>query len=411
MKKFIKASFVILFLFCSCIFSFIYIMSNDISDNYKINRGDEFNVDTFIPVTASYNGIKMSQGVYERHVGENFEVDLKIFGLIPFSTVSVEIVDDTYVQVLGNPFGMKIYTDGVLVIECVDIVTKDGNKNPAIQGGIKVGDYIKTVNGQAVSCNEDVLQLVTESGGKIMTFEIVRDGKTMHCEVTPVLDKESNVYRVGIWVRDSSAGIGTLTFYSPSNDVVCGLGHGICDSDTEVLLEIDKGELVEADIIDVNKGAVGSPGALNGKLTYNSIADVALNCELGVYGIMDKDVSSANLTEIALKQEVYDGEAQILCTVSGDVPKLYSCEIKKIGDKNSKTQNMIVTITDAALINITGGIVQGMSGSPILQDGKLVGALTHVLVNDSKTGYGIYAENMLEVAQGVTKNNEVKEAS
>ncbi len=401
MRKFIKACFLVLLIACSCIFASIYIISDDISTNYRINRGEELTIDAIVPITATYNGVKMSQGSYVRHVGESFDVDLKIFGVIPFSTVNVEVVDDMYVQVLGNPFGMKIYTDGVLVIESVDIVTEMGNKNPAAIAGIKVGDYIKTVNGQVVSCNEDVLQLVTESGGNAMTFEMVRKGKHFNCEVTPVLDKESGIYRIGIWVRDSSAGIGTLTFYSPSNNVVCGLGHGICDSDTDILLEIDEGELVKSEIVDVLKGSAGSPGALKGKLSYDSIADIALNCESGVYGIVKNDMDYSNLSEIALKQDVIDGDAKILCTVNGNTPKLYDCEIKKIGNKNSKTQNLIVTVTDKELIDITGGIVQGMSGSPILQDGKLVGALTHVLVSDSLTGYGIYAENMLEVANDV----------
>lgn len=410
MKNFIRIVFATLLIFCSFIFTSIYIMSDDISENYKINRGDELTVDTFMPVTASYNGVKMSQGSFTRRVGDSFAVDLKIFGLIPFSTVNVEVVDDMYVQVLGSPFGMKIYTDGVLVIESVEIESEKGKENPAVEAGIEVGDYIKTVNGKVVTCNEDVLQLVMESGGSDMTFEVVRNGKSFSCVVTPVLEKSSGIYRVGIWVRDSSAGIGTLTFYSPSNDVVCGLGHGICDADTETLLEIDKGELVEADIIDIQKGSAGSPGALKGKLTYDSIADISLNCEAGVYGIMKQDVSGENLTEIALKQEVCDGKAQILCTVNGDIPKLYSCEIKRIGSTNSETQNFTVTVTDKELIDATGGIVQGMSGSPILQDGKLIGALTHVLVSDSKTGYGIYAENMLDTAESVAEK-ELKKVS
>ena len=412
MKKFIKCTFVFLLIACSCVFSSIYLVSGDISPNYRINRGDELKIDSFVPVKISYDKNSLRDNASK--LGESFEVDLKIFGVIPFSTVNVEVVDDMHVQVLGEPFGMKIYTDGVLVVESVDIVTETGSQNPAVLAGIKVGDYIKTVNGKVVSCNEDVLQLVTESGGEKMCFEMVREGKTFLCEVTPVLDKESNIYRIGIWVRDSSAGIGTLTFYSPSNDVVCGLGHGICDSDTNTLLEIDEGELVKAEIIDVQKGSAGAPGALKGKLTYDSFADVTLNCESGVYGTMKQNLSNVELTQIALKQEVKDGAAQILCTVNGTVPKLYDCVIKKNGGKNSKTQNLIVTVTDEGLIAITGGIVQGMSGSPILQDGKLVGALTHVLVNDSKTGYGIYAENMLETAQTVgagAATSSLKEAS
>lgn len=348
MKKAIKISFFVLLVFCSCLFTSIYIMGDDIAENYKINRGEELKLDTFMPVTASYNGTRVSQGSFARHVGENFEVDLKLFGVIPITKTNVQIVDDMYVEVLGVPFGMKIYTDGVLVIDSTDIVTKNGKKNPATQAGIKIGDYIKTVNGQAVSTNEDVLNLVTESGGEPMKFEIVRGEKTFTCKVTPALDKDSGLYRIGIWVRDSSAGVGTLTFYSPSNDVVCGLGHGICDSDTDVLLDIDKGELVKAEIVGVEKGKSGAPGALKGKLSYDNFADVSLNCEQGVYGIMKKSTSTTDLTEIAMKQEVKNGAAQILCTVNGDTPKLYDCEIKRTASKNSKTQNLIVTVTDSS---------------------------------------------------------------
>ncbi len=406
--KFITAALALL---CSVVFIAVYIVDNKVSDNYKINRGDMLNIDTIVPVTAVYNGAKMSQSNLNHTVGETFEVDLKIFGVIPFSTVNVEVVDEMYVAVLGNPFGMKIYTDGVLVIEVSDVQTVNGAVNPAAIAGIKVGDYIRSVNGQKVTCNEDLSDMVIRSAGAAMSFEVVRDGKTFNCNVTPIADAESGTYHIGMWVRDSSAGIGTLTFYSPATDVVCGLGHGICDNDTGSLLALESGELVSAQIVSVEKGADGSPGALKGKFTYDTIADVGLNAQNGVYGFAQEDINVSNLTEIGLKQEVYDGEAQILCTVNGDSPKLYSCTIKKRSSNyRSSTQNLIVTITDQELINATGGIVQGMSGSPILQDGKLVGALTHVLVSDSVTGYGIFAENMLETAQEVADEN-LKEAS
>ncbi len=411
MKKAVKYSFVILLLFCCCVFTSVYIMSESVSENYKINRGEELQIDAFVPITVSYEGAKKSQNSPIRKVGEKFEADLKIFGVIPFSTVNIEIVDHMYVSVLGTPFGMKVYTDGVLVIESTDIVTERGKVNPALDAGIKVGDYIKTVNGQVVNCNEDVLQLVTNSNGGVLSLEVVRDGKSFTCNVTPALDKESNTYRIGIWVRDSTAGIGTLTFYSPYNNVVCGLGHGICDSDTETLIDVNQGEFVKAEIISVEKGSKGLPGALRGKLTYNTIADISYNCERGVFGVVDKELDSSNLTEIALKQEVAEGKAQILCTVSGSEPKLYDCEIKRTNDIKSKTQNLVVTITDKELINITGGIVQGMSGSPLLQNGKLIGAVTHVLVDDPTKGYAIFAENMLETAQSVAEGQQIKEAS
>ncbi len=410
MKKFVKFVFCMFFVFCSIIFTSVYLMSNTVEKNYKVNRGGELQIDSLIPVTAVYNGVKMSQSNQNHSVGDSFKVDLKIFGVIPFSTANVEVVDSMHVAVLGNPFGMKIYTDGVLVIEATDVNTPSGNINPAISAGIKIGDYIKTVNGQKISCNEELSQKVTESNGDSLSVEVLRAGKTMRFNVIPIFDSSAGTYRIGIWVRDSSAGVGTLTFYSPANGIICGLGHGICDSDTETLLDVDKGELVGASILSVEKGSAGNPGALKGKFTYDSIADIQLNCENGVYGFAKQKISTPNLTEIALKQEVYDGDAQILCTVSGDTPKLYSCTVKKSNSNRSNTQNLIVTVTDPELIENTGGIVQGMSGSPILQDGKLIGALTHVLVKDSLTGYGIYAENMLETAESVAER-QLKDAS
>ncbi len=406
----VKTIFTLCLIMCSIIFTAFYGVSKDILPSYKINRGQILQLDTKIPVTAVINGAKMSQETAD-NVGDSLQVDLKIFGLIPFSTVNVQVVDPMFVSVLGNPFGMKIYTEGVLVIETGEVTAETTTVEPAKLADVKVGDYIKSVNGTPISCNEDLSKLVLECGGNSLKLEVVRDGKTFFTDITPVMSVEG-IYRIGVWVRDSSAGIGTLTFYSPSTNVVCGLGHGICDNDTNSLLTVHSGELVAAQIVSVDKGSAGTPGELKGKFTYHTIADIALNTEMGVYGNLYGDIDSANLTEIALRQEVREGEAQILCTVEGDTPRLYSCTVKKRNsNSNAKTQNLIVTVTDNALINATGGIVQGMSGSPIIQDGKLIGAVTHVLVDDPTKGYAIFAENMLETAQSVAESNKLKEAS
>ena len=408
-RNLIKTFFVMTLILTSGVFTLIYSASREVLPSYKINRGEILNIDSKIPVTAEFNGVKMSQSTANT-VGESFDVDLKIFGVIPFSTVSVEVVDEMYVSVLGNPFGMKIYTDGVLVIETSEVESESGSVNPAKLSGIRVGDYIKSVNGTAVTCNEDLSGIVLASNGNTLDFEVVRQDTVIHCKVKPVMSIEG-MYRIGIWVRDSSAGIGTLTFYSPISNVVCGLGHGICDSDTDSLLKLESGELVAAQIVSVEKGSEGAPGELKGKFTYHTVADIALNCEKGVYGTLRGSIDTSNLTEIALKQEVEDGEAQILCTVEGETPKLYSCEIKKRSSNYmSGTQNIIVTVTDKELIAATGGIVQGMSGSPIIQNGKLIGAVTHVLVDDPTKGYAIFAENMLTTAQSVA-DEQLKDAS
>ena len=409
-KIIFRIIFFIALIFDITVFSMIFILNKTTDTSYKINRGEVLSIDTEIPVTVVYNGAKMSQSASEE-VGESFSVDLKMFGVIPFSSATVEVVGEMYVAVLGNPFGMKIYTDGVLVIEISEVETKNGTLNPAKDAGIKEGDYIKSVNGKSVSCNEDLSDIVINSGGKTMNFEVIRNGEILHLNVEPQMDKENGVYRVGIWVRDSSAGIGTLTFYSPTSGIVCGLGHGICDGDTDTLLSVNSGELVGAEIVSVTKGASGSPGELKGKFTYETISDITLNSECGVYGVLKGEIQISTLTEIALKQEIKEGEAQILCTVDGGSPQLYSCTIKKRNSAlHSKTQNFIITVTDEELLSKTGGIVQGMSGSPVLQNGKLVGAVTHVLVDDPTKGYGIYAENMLSTIQDIAEE-ELKEAS
>ncbi|MBO4693567.1 MAG: SpoIVB peptidase [Clostridia bacterium] len=402
-------------LVCITIFTAVFILNKTVSREYKINRGDVFRIDSAIPVTADFPGVK-AQNTDFKNVGDCFDVDLKIFGIIPFSTASVTVVDETYVSVLGKPFGMKVYTNGVLVISAGDVETIDGAVNPAKEAGIKVGDYIVSVNDEKISCNEDLSQIVAESAGEPLSVSITRNGKHKELTVKPVRSKEEGLYRIGIWVRDSSAGVGTLTFYSAASDIICGLGHGICDSDTGELLQPEHGELVSAEIISVKKGASGDPGELKGRFALEKISNILLNAENGVYGRPYTPLETSDLTKVALKQEVKNGKAQILCAVSGNTPELYSCTVQKRASfLNSQTQNMVVTVTDERLINLTGGIIQGMSGSPILQDGKLIGAVTHVFVDDPQKGYAVYAENMLETAQKVADvendSNGLKKAS
>lgn len=406
-----KMVFFIFLILTVGIFSLIIYLQENVSDGYKIKRGESLNIQSALPITAIYNGTKISQISNAKSVGERFSVDLKAFGIIPFSTVNVEVVDELYVSVLGTPFGMKIYTKGVYVSEITDVVTKDGNVNPAKKAGIKKGDYILSVDGQKVYTNEDLSRIVENSNGKKIRFEILRQNKKIYISFSPVKSVETDTYKIGIWIKDSSAGIGTLTFYSPSSNIICGLGHGVCEDGSNEVLKLQSGEIVSAEIIDVEKGSSGSPGQLKGRFTNSTLGEIALNCEKGIYSALEGDMDFIKLTEIALKQEVKNGSAQIYCTIDGKTPRLYSCEIKiRSASYLSGTQNLLVTVTDQELLGKTGGIVQGMSGSPLLQNGKLIGAVTHVLVDDPTKGYGIFAENMLETAQGVAEEN-LKEAS
>ena len=412
LRIFFKCVFILALLLDTAVFGAVIYLNGSISDNYKIKKGDGLTFNTAVPITAEYEGLKLSQTGKTEQIGEEFDVKLKAFGIIPFSTVNVEVVDELHVSVLGTPFGMKLYTDGVLVIDITTVETASGSVCPGENAGVKKGDYILSADGKQVLTNEELSAAVAASGGNRIKLVIKRGGTQKTVYVTPALSKETNSYRIGLWVRDSSAGIGTLTFYSPATGIVCGLGHGVCDEDTGDLLELKNGEIVSAEIVSVEKGSSGSPGQLKGRFTYGTIGKIDCNSEKGVYSVLKGKLGFSRLTETALKQEVRDGDAQILCTVDGREPQLYSCRIKKRSSAYlSATQNMTVTVTDPELLKLTGGIVQGMSGSPILQNGKLIGAVTHVLIDDPTTGYAIFAENMLKEAESTAGNAKVRKAS
>lgn len=407
-RLFVKSFTIILFVFTIAIFSAIFYLSENLSESYKVPSGQTLEISSKIPVKATYTDSSSAQGKLINSVGDNYNVDLKIFGLIPVGKANVEIIDDMYVSVLGSPFGMKIYTDGVLIIALSEVDTTSGNISPATRCGLKIGDYIVTLDGKKVYSNEDVSAIIEKSGGRALNIVVNRNGKIKTLTLKPELSLSTNAYKAGIWVRDSSAGIGTLTFYYPTNNVICGLGHGICDKDTGGLLTVNSGQLVGAEIVSLKKAVSGEPGELMGRITLSKYGDILMNTECGVYANAFSAQNNGKLMPVALKQEIKNGEAAILTTITGNTPKEYRCDIKICDEKG--VQNLIVKITDEELIAATGGILQGMSGSPIIQNGKLIGAVTHVLIEDGTKGYGIFAETMLETAQSVAEQ-QLKEAS
>lgn len=400
MKIASKTLFCLLSVVCIAVFGAIIYLDGRLSDSYRISEGESLKIDSSLPISISYSSAADEDK-------QSFDASVKVFGVIPARNITVDVIDDRYVAVLGTPFGIKIYTEGVLVVGFSEIRTAGGTYAPAKDAGIKEGDFIVSLNGVNVYTNEEVMAVIKNSMGETITAKTVRNGVERTVRFKAVKD-DDGYYRAGMWVKDSSAGIGTLTFYSPSANVVSGLGHGIADSDTGTLLTLSRGEFVTAKIVSIVKGSSGSPGELKGKFTNRTISTFETNCDKGVYGISKCDIDTSNLMKIAMKQEVKNGAAHILTTVEGDEPQYYTCniKIKSMGD----TQNLLVEVTDERLLALTGGIVQGMSGSPIIQNGKLIGAVTHVLVDDSRCGYGIFAETMLETAQSVGEEN-LKEAS
>ena len=320
---------------------------------------------------------------------------LMFANIFPVKNVSIKSREDIKVIPGGNPFGVKMFTQGVVAVKTEEISANGENRCPAKEAGIEIGDTIKSVNGSVVLNNARLFELVNESEGRPLEFYVSRDGESFKTKVKPI--NTGGEYKIGLWIRDSSAGIGTVTFYCKGNKGFAGLGHGICDVDTGCLLPLDHGEIVKADIDTVTKGIKGTPGCLNGH--FESVAatgELSDNLDTGVYGTVSDIPESYDEIYVASVQEVTTGGATMLTTINGDEPQEYEIEIESIAyDENNKTKNMVIRITDERLLESTGGIVQGMSGSPILQNGKLAGAVTHVFVNAPDKGYAIFAENML----------------
>jgi len=296
----------------------------------------------------------------------------------------------------GMPFGVKFYTDGVMVVGFCDIDTARGSINPATRAGLHAKDVILKIDGEDIKGAADMTERIEASNGKPMKLICRRSGKEFETTLTPVLSVAEGKYKTGIWVRDSGAGIGTVTFLFPDSGAFAGLGHGICDADTGALVSMRKGAVSDVTISSVVKGAAGAPGELKGHFNPGRSGALLGNSNCGVWGVFSEVPETAcEPMPIGLRDDLCEGDAYILCTAtSGEIQK-YDIRISNIKRDAKGSKCFTVTVTDPDLLALTGGIVQGMSGSPIIQDGKLVGAVTHVLINDPTTGYGIFLENML----------------
>lgn len=370
-------------------------LSATLPDRYYLAKGSRFSLgDSSLIQTSSNDGYPLS--VYSS-TGNTFRMDLKLLGLINIKPVSVQVVDRRVVALCGTPFGIKMVTDGVMVVGTGAITDCNSRAvSPAQIAGIQEGDIILSINGEKISSKKQLTKLVESSAGQPLSLVVRRGEQLTSLHLSPVRSSLDNSYHLGLWVRDSSAGIGTMTFYDPNNGCFAGLGHAICDVDTGQLMPLSQGEIVEASIIGVHAGKSGSPGQLQGAFVANrSIGSLYTNSYNGVYGRLMNQPVDAQTIPMAQCQEVRQGPVKILTTVSGQKPQLFDACIEKLSlSQDEPTKNMVLRITDPDLLELSGGIVQGMSGSPIIQDGMLVGAVTHVFVNDPTRGYGIFAENM-----------------
>lgn len=303
---------------------------------------------------------------------------------------------DTSRQVipLGSAFGIKLFTDGVIVASLSDIYTEEGVCCPAAEAGILPGDYLLQADGQDIPDNGALARYIGSSQGEAISFQVRRENQVFSVEVTPVYGEGS--FKTGMWVRDSAAGIGTLTFYDPATGVFAGLGHGICDMDTNGVMALKSGEPAPITLSGIVKGQADSPGQLRGYFSSEeSLGTLLANRETGVYGTLHQ-APAGEAVETLTREEVATGPVQLLVSLDETGPQLYEAEIQEIINRDKTTKNLVVQVTDPRLLERTGGIVQGMSGAPILQNGKLAGAVTHVFTEDPTLGYGIFISNMLE---------------
>lgn len=303
---------------------------------------------------------------------------------------------DTSRQVipLGSAFGIKLFTDGVIVASLSDIYTEEGVCCPAAEAGILPGDYLLQADGQDIPDNGALARYIGSSQGEAISFQVRREDQVFSVEVTPVYGEGS--FKTGMWVRDSAAGIGTLTFYEPATGVFAGLGHGICDMDTNGVMALKSGEPAPITLSGIVKGQADSPGQLRGYFSSEeSLGTLLANRETGVYGTLHQ-APAGEAVETLTREEVATGPVQLLVSLDETGPQLYEAEIQEIINRDKTTKNLVVQVTDPRLLERTGGIVQGMSGAPILQNGKLAGAITHVFTEDPTLGYGIFISNMLE---------------
>ncbi|MDD2994159.1 MAG: SpoIVB peptidase [Pygmaiobacter sp.] len=323
---------------------------------------------------------------------------LSLFGVLPVKTVRTVSTARRTVTVCGTPFGIKMFSNGALVVAFSDLYTVLGSQNPAKEAGLRLGDLIVSANGRSVRTNDELAEAIAAAGGGGIEVAYLRGETRYTCVLTPAQDSRTGAYKAGVWVRDSSAGIGTLTFIDPLHNTFAGLGHAISDTDTGADIPLLSGEIVPVTVTGIVKGSAGTPGELRGEFAGGgALGSVLANDATGVYGVLSGGGGmGGTVYPVANMQEVQPGEAQMLTTIAGTEAKLYSVRIERVNlTAADPNRNMLIRVTDATLLSTTGGIVQGMSGSPLIQNGQLVGAVTHVLVNDPSRGYAILAETML----------------
>ena len=396
LKKIIIISFLLIIYAYICNISLL-------PSNYIIMQGEKLHLYTLVGIKlieeSNYQTLQTSSTIEQEKINKigKVSLSLNLFNIIPLKNIDINVIPKTTVVPMGNAIGMKLYTAGVLVVGMSEIE----GKKPYENSGIKEGDRIIEINQKQIDNTDDLMKAVNKSDGNNIFIKYVRNEKTITTSIKPVKNS-SNEYKIGLWVRDAAAGVGTLTFYEPSSGMFAALGHGIMDIDTAELIKIANGELVTTNILGINKGTKGNPGEIRGTIeTGHTIGSISQNTKFGIFGTINKtsylNTSNANEISVALREEIKIGKAQIICELENGKKEHYDIEIQRIFVNNNKdNKSMLIKVIDKKLLEKTGGIIQGMSGAPIIQNSKFVGAVTHVLVNDPTIGYGVFADIMLK---------------
>ena len=360
----------------------------------SIYTKNEQSVMTIIPEVGPFSTLNYNE--------ENLMV--KFLGVIPIKSIQVNKIDNLEVITGGNPVGVKLSSKGVLVVGFSDIIVEGVNtSSPAKEAGIEIGDLITKINDIDIDSTETLITTLKTIDKETLSLEYIRDNETINKEVK-LIKEDSNSYKIGLWVRDTAAGVGTLTFYHEESGKFGALGHPVTDGDTNKIFDIKDGDLIEASIISVKKGEKGDPGELRGIFINNNspLGEIEKNSSCGIFGNTKEEITinnNSNKIKVGFRDEIKTGKAKIIATIDENGPKEYDIEIVKLYTQSeADAKSMLIKITDERLLSTTGGIVQGMSGSPIIQNDKIIGAVTHVLINKPDMGYGIYIDWMLQEA-------------
>lgn len=421
LKAFTAISLSIFFILFACMVTFRII--GNVPSEYNISLGEEYSLETKIPLSFPTNSESIknileinklnstTDEIFNKTSGFKLKpiekgsanINFRLLGLIPYKTVKVNVVPKLEVIPGGESVGVKLNTNGVLIVGTSEITDDSGNSyDLAKSSRVEIGDTLIAINDNKINNASHVSKIVNENKGRELELTLEREGKQFTVTTTAIKSGQDKQYRLGLWVRDKTAGVGTLSFLHPESKKFGALGHAITDVDTGSILSVKNGQIIKSRVVSIEQGKRGEPGEIRGVFyeTSNPLGEIEKNTEIGVYGELVSDSFDVNYKKalpIAYQHEIKQGPAYILTTLDDNKIEKFSIEITKINfQSNPEPKSMIIKITDRKLLEKTGGIVQGMSGSPIIQNGKVVGAVTHVLINDPTKGYGIFIEWMIE---------------